>query len=399
MIASALSGGGAEAVARLMVQEIDGVRCVLFENKAGVKIPGRRVDKIQRLGGDSLFGKALSNVWRVVYVQYVKIMMQPRITISHLEGPNFTNILTFFGGRRILFVHNRVSSNYQQDSFVDSLKVKLIKWLYHRANLVLGVSPDICTELVEVFGVSSERINVLPNPIDIAEIRENSNKSYGDSRDNLCDQRYLISLASLTHQKNHKLLIRSFKKLVDASQNYSDLKLVLVGEGEKRIELEDLCTELELSKTRYDRSGFDLSARVVFMGFQSNPFPLLRKAQLLVMPSLWEGLPISLLETLALGVPPVVSNCSSGVRAVFDYPAEDTISSDSGESVRTPVGVLVTGSVAEDDSTAVDLWAAVIGETLTDTDYLESCISGSTDRALEYDLSRIRGIWEKSLYR
>ena len=136
-------------------------------------------------------------------VQAVKLQVRPSVTISHLEGPNFANILTFFGGRRILFVHNRIEQSYHKNRAFDKLKKVLVTVLYRRADRIVGVSEEVCGELINSFGVHSERTLFIPNPIDTAAISAASIRTYGDVRDQLCGQRYLINVASLTFQKNH----------------------------------------------------------------------------------------------------------------------------------------------------------------------------------------------------
>ncbi len=64
-----------------------------------------------------------------------------------------------------------------------------------------------------------------------------------------------------------------------------------------------------------------ISNRVFFIGFQRNPWPYLKHADLFVLPSRYEGLPNALLEALALGVSVVATNCPSGIAEVAaQYP-------------------------------------------------------------------------------
>ena len=116
VLSTALAGGGAEAVARLMVERLSRSTCVLFENVAGVVVPGHEIRVISRSHTRVPLIILLVNVWRLLVVQAIKFRIRPAVTISHLEGPNFVNMLTFQGGRRILFVHNRVDQSYQQNT-------------------------------------------------------------------------------------------------------------------------------------------------------------------------------------------------------------------------------------------------------------------------------------------
>ena len=321
-LSTALAGGGAEAVAKLMVERLNGSTCVLFENDASVVLPGHKIHVISRWRTRGMLITLLVNIWRLLVVQAVKLQVRPSATISHLEGPNFDNILTFFGGRRILYVHNRIEQSYHKNKAFDKLKKVLVTVLYRRADRIVGVSEEVCSELITSFGVKTERVLFIPNPIDISAISVASTKRYGDIRDQLCDHQYLINVASLTFQKNHELLLRVFSDLINRHSDCSDLKLVLVGEGDRRQNLLSLCEELGLKVFFPDQVSLSQSNQVYFMGFEKNPYPFLKRAKLLVMTSFWEGLPITLLEAMSLGIPAVVSDCSSGIRSIWELPQQ-----------------------------------------------------------------------------
>ena len=197
----------------------------------------------------------------------------------------------------------------------------LVAVLYRRADRIVGVSEEVLWGVNKFVGVKSERVLFIPNPIDIDAISAASTKSYGDIRDQLCDQRYLINVASLTFQKNHELLLRVFNDLINRGSGCSDLKLVLIGEGDRRQNLSELVRGVRLKGISSRPSVAEsVENQVYFMGFEKNPYPFLKHAKLLVMTSFWEGLPIALLEAMSLGIPAVVSDCSSGIRSIWEIP-------------------------------------------------------------------------------
>ena len=114
ILSTALSGGGAESVTRLMLERLPDCSCVLFQNNAGIVIPEKQYWIIPRWRSRNFLSILLVNLWRLFVIQLIKIRVRPIITISHLEGPNFINTLTCFGGRKILFVHNQIRKNYQE---------------------------------------------------------------------------------------------------------------------------------------------------------------------------------------------------------------------------------------------------------------------------------------------
>jgi glycosyltransferase involved in cell wall biosynthesis len=394
-LSTALAGGGAEAVAKLMVERLNGSTCVLFENDASVVVSGREIRVISRWRPRGSLTRLLVNIWRLLVVQTVKFQLRPKVTISHLEGPNFANILTFLGGRRILFVHNRVKQSYHRNSAFDKLKKFLVTVLYRRADRIVGVSEEVCGELINSFGVKSERTLFIPNPIDRDAIFAASTKSYGDIRDQLCDQRYLINVASLTFQKNHELLLRVFHDLINRRSDCSDLKLVLIGEGDRRQNLLSLCEELGLKVFLPGQVSLSQSNQVYFMGFEKNPYPFLKHAKLLVMTSFWEGLPIALLEAMSLGIPAVVSDCSSGIRSIWEIPQKQPSQSSEEPCRWSSCGALIDEMGSSDVS--LGYWSETVYELLSNPILYERCRAAARNYADRYNISEIEKIWQRKL--
>ena len=78
VLSTALAGGGAEAVAKLMVERLNGSTCVLFENDASVVVPGREIRVISRWRPRGSLAILLVNIWRLLVVQAVKLQLNPR---------------------------------------------------------------------------------------------------------------------------------------------------------------------------------------------------------------------------------------------------------------------------------------------------------------------------------
>lgn len=98
--------------------------------------------------------------------------------------------------------------------------------------------------------------------------------------------KYIISVGSLTENKNHKLLINTFKILKE-KYRISE-KLLIAGEGKERENLEKQIKELNL--------GND----VLLLGQKENPYKYIKNSELYILPSKAEGLPLTLLEAMRL---------------------------------------------------------------------------------------------------
>ena len=103
----------------------------------------------------------------------------------------------------------------------------------------------------------------------------------------------IITVGTLYEVKNHKYLIDCFYVL---ASKYDDLSLTIVGDGVLREELQNQVIQLGISN------------KVFFVGETSNVKNYLLKADIFASSSLYEGLPLSMLEAMAAGLPIVANN-------------------------------------------------------------------------------------------
>jgi len=96
-------------------------------------------------------------------------------------------------------------------------------------------------------------------------------------------------------------LLRAFAE----SAHRTTHRVVLVGRGSHEQQLRELADELNIAD------------RVTFAGWQDNPWSLMRRASLFVLPSRWEGFGNVVIEALACGAPVVVSDCSYGPKEII----------------------------------------------------------------------------------
>lgn len=111
------------------------------------------------------------------------------------------------------------------------------------------------------------------------------------------DPEYIVSIGRLTKQKNHIMLINAFKKVVE---KYPSEKLFIYGEG----------TLKEFLKNQIEEK--DLEDRVILKGVTNNVSEVLSKAKIFVLSSDYEGMPNTLLEAMAAGVPSISTDCPCG---------------------------------------------------------------------------------------
>lgn len=103
----------------------------------------------------------------------------------------------------------------------------------------------------------------------------------------------LLTIGRLTHQKGQWILLEAMTKFDDI---YPDAELTILGEGEMREELERVAKRLRID------------GRVKFVGKVANPQDYLKDADLFILPSIYEGLGVVLLEAMSVGVPVIASD-------------------------------------------------------------------------------------------
>jgi len=110
----------------------------------------------------------------------------------------------------------------------------------------------------------------------------------------------LITTARFAPQKDHILLLEALKGVE------GNWRLLLVGDGPTRAEVEQTTIRLGLAD------------RVEFLGQRSDICQLLATADVFVLPSKWEGLPLSILEAMRAGLPVIATNTGGVAEAVTD---------------------------------------------------------------------------------
>ena len=110
-------------------------------------------------------------------------------------------------------------------------------------------------------------------------------------------EKHIIAVGRLHRQKNFALLINAFK---DVNKAYPEYKLLIYGEGEQRKDLDKLIKELNLSEA------------VLLCGNTRDVLRKMKKAEVFVLSSDFEGMPNVLMEAMGLGLPCVSTDCSPG---------------------------------------------------------------------------------------
>ena len=159
---------------------------------------------------------------------------------------------------------------------------------------ILAIADSMAEDLIKNVKISPRSLSVINNAIDFKLNKTNSNEINPYENED-----YIIHIGRFTTFKRHDLLLKAYKMA------HIPQKLVLLGDGALRGTIKKQVTNL------------DLKDKVIFAGFQQNPYPIIKGAKLTVLSSDYEGLPTVIIESLGLGVPVISTDCPSGPREIL----------------------------------------------------------------------------------
>lgn len=260
----------------------------------------------------------LRNFWsRIERLKGVKRRLQIAVSISHLEGADYVNLLSKGSEKVILCIHGSKLHDANITGVVGWLRKKvLMPALYNRADRIVTVSRDIIPELIEGFGVKPDKLLTINNFFEVAQIEAKSHESLSAAEEAVyAAAPVLITAGRLSIQKNQAPLLRIFAAL----RKQQPAKLVFVGDGDLRDALVAQGRELGLRVYAQWEAQAELTPDydVYFLGLQQNPFKYLRPATAFVFPSAWEGFPMALGEAMICGLPVVSADCPTGPREML----------------------------------------------------------------------------------
>ncbi len=186
---------------------------------------------------------------------------------------------------RVHTVHNIAQK--ENDKFARRLNAFFFK---HCNVIPVALSKLIRDSIVEEYHIKKERVPVILNGVDLSKCIPKEDYSVDGNFK-------ILHIGRFSEQKNHIGLIKAFKLFHD---NHADSELWLIGDGEKKAEIESFVAENNLTSS------------VKFLGLQSNVYSYLHDADMFALPSNYEGIPMTLIEAMGTGLP-IVATAVGGV--------------------------------------------------------------------------------------
>lgn len=238
-----------------------------------------------------------------------RIMRDHRVDVvqSHMGDSNLLGMLAaWLAGvpRRFATFHSLVFlARGRPDDLRNRLARRTLRAYGRIATKFVAISDAVREQVVAVTGVARERVVTIRNGVEIPppvppEAQAKRRAELGLDG----DRRVLVCVGRLTKAKGHQHLLRALARI---QGEFPTLVCLLVGDGEERAPLEALAAELSLGPA------------LRLLGYRSDVAEILSIGDAFVLPSDWEGLPISLLEAMAAGLPCVATRVA-GTAEVLD---------------------------------------------------------------------------------
>lgn len=321
LLINSLGNGGAERVVSILLDSLGRqgkpVQLVCLERNDFYAIPeGLNVTYLSDFNGQEAGWKKLLYLpvfaWklrRLVKAQSIAVVQ------SHVYRANYVNGLARLmgAGYRAQMVNVGQVSLYQQEGWLGKVNLRLIRWLYPRAELLILKSQGMKADLMRLMPQLKVAQTVIHNPYDVDKIQRQALEEPLNWKKS-SDKFTLVSVGRLIPLKQLDDVIAALAKLP------ANVELVLVGEGPYK----------DFLKGVAKAQGVD--DRVVFVGRQENPFSYVARADAFVMASRSEGFPNVLAEALLCGVPCIAADCTSGPREILapDSPQDKQLQPNDG---------------------------------------------------------------------
>lgn len=197
-------------------------------------------------------------------------------------------------------VHTVHSIAEREASGLDRL---LRRWLFARDLCVVSISKAVTDSIQKTYGrlpdveiPNGVRLSETPNPSLCRQAWRDTN---GFSENDIL----FVNVAMMRPEKNQDLLLRAF---ANGPADDARACLLIVGDGDKREELERLAADLHLQ------------SRVFFLGVRNDIVDILAASDVFVLTSRWEGNPLSVMEAMVAGLP-VIATAVGGVPELVSH--------------------------------------------------------------------------------
>lgn len=379
LIIPSLRGGGAErTVSRLSfaLKKDYNLYVIIFNNKS-VKfaVEGKVID-LQIPATNNITLKLIYFFKKIIKLRKIKRQYKIDVSISFMEGPNITNILSRVDDKVYISVRNLLSKSSRG---WEIFYWPFIRLLYNRSDQIISLSNTLKEDLIKNYKIDPKKLKIVYNFINLKNIKSKMLIEIDDSEKNIFKKDVIINIGRLTKQKGQVHLIKAFKYI---NENNPDINLVILGTGELYKYFKDLIKKLNLENNVY------------LLGFKVNPYRYLYRSKLYVNTSLYEGFGNVLIEAMCCELPVIAASCPSGINEILGLKDSSDFN---GQLEHLSYGIITSGfnksnacSTAEKEKTL----ACTIIELLNDEEKFKYYQNRSIERARHFKQDNIISKWQ-----
>lgn len=212
-----------------------------------------------------------------------------------------TNVPT----RIVMCVQTYLSEQFKdhQPYTIGRIRPLVVRWLYPKSDEIVAASQGTAVDLAEMTVLPLDQIRVIYNPVITPEVFTQSQAAIEHPWFAPGEPPVILGVGRLVSQKDFFTLIRAFAQI----KQRRSCRLMILGEGEQRSELEQLIRDLQLEND------------VALPGFVENPYVYMANAAVFVLSSRYEGFGNVVAEALATGTPVVSTDCPSGPAEILEW--------------------------------------------------------------------------------
>lgn len=230
-----------------------------------------------------------------IYLLLKEYFSNKNLLVFTFQANIYGIILAYFLKFKIISRSNSSPTGWNKNIY----KNFLFKFFLKKADTIIVNSYEFKKEFKKKFSINTE---IIYNPLNKKEIIKKSNLTEKNSNQFL-KKKFLkiINIARLTDQKDHLTLIKALNLLIKKI----NFRMLIIGYGVNKKFLE--------KKIRF----YKLKKFIKIIDNRHNPFPYLKKSDLFVLSSKYEGLPNVILEAQTLKKYVISSNCPTGPREIL----------------------------------------------------------------------------------
>ena len=292
-----MDGGGVEKnlviIANYFIKNFSKISLITYDNRFN-HLFDKRIKIINVKDRRKKNVKKYFKYFKCLVLLVQEYLKDRKILVFSFQANIYTVILSLFFNYKVITRSNSSPTGWEGNQ----LKKYIFKFFFKYAENIIVNSQQFKKEFKNKFNINTVLIY---NPLNKSQILKKSKKSlkfkFFDDPKSL----KIINIARFTDQKDHITLLKSFEIIIKKIK----CKLLIMGYGNNEVIIRKFIKQKKLNNY------------VKVINFQKNPYNYLKKADIFILTSKFEGLPNVLLEAQVLRKFVISSNCPTGPREIL----------------------------------------------------------------------------------